>query len=73
MLGLQREGLLMADEREVLIVKRLSSGVWHVRGRGICNWAQGYEWPPEPFCEASEEFMWELAHMPKPHEDPDRG
>lgn len=26
-------------------VQKLSSGYWHLRGRGPCNWAQPPEWP----------------------------
>lgn len=28
-----------------LTIRRLSSGWWHVRGRGLCNWAQVPSWP----------------------------
>jgi hypothetical protein len=45
-------------------VQRLSSGYYHVRGDGPCNWAQPAQWPCDEqelraaaFPEASEEFI----------------
>lgn len=46
--------------KTLLVVKQLSSGYWHIRGRGPCEWAQGLNWPdslPEPFSEASDQFQ----------------
>ncbi len=55
----------MSDD---LRIKRLSSGHWHIRGRGPCEWAQPPAWPCTPeeldaafFPEASEDFRSE-AH-----------
>jgi hypothetical protein len=49
-----------------LTVKQLSS-CWHIRGRGLCNWAQPPHWPCDEqtlrdscFSEASPEFIAEL-------------
>lgn len=45
-------------------VKRLSSGWWHLRGNGPCNWAQPPYWPcsedvlrASAFAQASESFI----------------
>ena len=45
-------------------VTRLSSGYWHIRGIGPCNWAQPPTWPCDEttflahaFPEASDEFI----------------
>ena len=45
-------------------VKHLSSGYYHLRGQGPCNWAQPPYWPcsekvlrASAFPEASEEFI----------------
>jgi hypothetical protein len=45
-------------------VKKLSSGYFHLRGYGVCNWAQPKHWPcsekelrASAFCEAGEEFI----------------
>jgi hypothetical protein len=53
----------MSDAHE-LKVTRLSSGYWHIRGQGPCNWAQPPHWPCDEemlrshaFSEASEEFI----------------
>ena len=47
-----------------ITVARLSSGYFHVRGMGPCNWAQPPTWPcgeetlrESAFPEASEEFI----------------
>jgi hypothetical protein len=49
---------------EEIRVQRLSSGYYHVRGRGPCNWAQPPWWPCDEktlrdhaFPGASEEFI----------------
>jgi hypothetical protein len=48
---------------EAVTVKRLSSGYWHLRGTGPCNWAQPERWPINEsdleasfFAEAGEPF-----------------
>lgn len=45
-------------------VRRLSSGYWHIRGNGPCEWAQVPTWPCDEttlragaFPEASEVFI----------------
>ena len=45
-------------------IDRMSSGYWHIRGRGPCNWCQPPEFPcseeiirEHSFPEASEEFI----------------
>jgi hypothetical protein len=47
-----------------LEIKRLSSGYWHIRGAGPCNWAQPPIWPSDEavlrghmFGQASEAFV----------------
>jgi len=47
-----------------ITITRLSSGYWHLRGTGPCNWAQPERWPcsedalrKSAFPEASEEFL----------------
>lgn len=47
-----------------IVVKRLPTGYYHVRGRGPCEWAQPKYWPASEeeirstaFPEASEEFI----------------
>jgi len=47
-----------------IIVKRLGSGYWHIRGFGPCNWAQPPVWPCDEktlrqfsFQEAGEGFI----------------
>ena len=47
-----------------ITVKRLDSGYYHIRGRGVCNWSQPPVWPCDEqvlrdyaFPEASEEFI----------------
>ena len=49
---------------------RLESGWWHVRGEGLCNWAQPPEWPCDEaalrasaFPEAGEEFLRAAARV----------
>lgn len=44
--------------------QRLDSGYWHIRGDGMCNWAQPSMWPcseeelrASAFPEASEQFF----------------
>ena len=46
-----------------LTIKKLTSGYWHIRGEGPCNWAQPPCWPCSDetleasfFPEAGEEF-----------------
>lgn len=46
-----------------MTVRRLSSGYWHIRGIGPCNWAQVPSWPCSDaeleagfFAEAGESF-----------------
>lgn len=53
----------MSSETEI-VVKRLSTGYYHVRGQGPCEWAQPERWPAtedeirsSAFPEASEEFL----------------
>jgi len=48
----------------LIIVKKLTTGYWHLRGYGICNWAQPPTWPCDEetlrahaFPEASEQFI----------------
>lgn len=54
----------------MVTVKRLSSGFFHIRGRGPCNWSQPPHWPcseaelrAHAFPEASEEFFLEALRM----------
>jgi len=49
---------------EVFTVRKLSSGYYHIRGVGVCNWAQPSHWPchedtlrASAFPEASEDFL----------------
>ena len=44
----------------MLTVKRLPSGVLHVRGTGPCNWAHVTHWYIDFFDEAGESFRHEL-------------
>lgn len=51
-----------------MIAHQLSSGYWHLRGKGSCNWAQPPYWPCSEevlrlhaFPEASEEFLRECV------------
>ena len=44
----------------MLTVKRLPSGVLHVRGTGPCNWAHVTHWDIDFFPEAGESFRHEL-------------
>jgi len=53
-----------ARQLEALTVRRLPSGYWHVRGLGLCNWAQPPVWPCDEetlrahtFHEAAESFI----------------
>jgi hypothetical protein len=48
--------------RVIMRLRRLSTGAWHVRGDGVCNWAQG-QWPHAmtPFVEAGPIFCARLA------------
>lgn len=53
-----------------LTVKRLSSGYWHVRGQGPCNWTQVPHWPASEsdirahaHPEASEQFIRQAARL----------
>jgi hypothetical protein len=48
---------------QTITVTRLSSGYWHLRGIGPCNWAQPETWPCNEsdledsfFAEAGETF-----------------
>ncbi len=48
----------------IITVKKLSTGYWHIRGHGPCNWAQPPHWPcseetlrDHAFPQASEEFL----------------
>lgn len=52
-----------------VIVKRLASGWWHIRGNGPCNWAQPPIWPCDEetlrahaFPQASEKFLKAALH-----------
>ena len=45
-------------------IHRLSSGYWHIRGQGPCNWIQTPHWPCDEevirnhaFPQASEKFI----------------
>jgi hypothetical protein len=60
-----------------ITLTRLSSGYVHVRGRGVCNWAQPPVWPcseatlrQHAFPQASEAFIVEAlacsSHDPEP-------
>lgn len=56
----------------MLTVTRLSTGYWHIRGKGPCNWAQCERWPTTKeavraaaFPEASETFIREVLRMPE--------
>lgn len=47
-----------------LMIRRLESGYYHLRGRGPCNWAQPPSWPcseavlrEHAFPQAGEEFI----------------
>lgn len=47
-----------------ITIRRLSSGYWHIRGHGPCNWSQPDHWPCSietlriyAFPQASEEFF----------------
>ena len=51
-------------DHETISVTRLSSGWWHLRGRGPCNFAQPLVWPCDEatlrahaFPEAGEAFI----------------
>ena len=53
----------------MITVKRLSSGYFHIRGNGPCNWAQPPMWPcaeevlrKYTFPEAGESFIQECIH-----------
>jgi hypothetical protein len=53
---------------DTLRIKRLSTGAWHVRGNGPCEWAQFASWPPSDadlvtgvFPEASQKFRDQIA------------
>ena len=48
----------------MIIIQRLESGYWHIRGNGPCNWAQPPHWPCDEatlrahaFPQASEAFI----------------
>ena len=50
-----------------ITAERLSTGWWHIRGQGPCNWAQPPTWPCDEatlrehaFPEASESFIREV-------------
>ena len=58
-----------------ILVHRLDSGYYHVRGEGPCNWAQPPFWPCDEqtlrnhvFSEASEGFI--RAALEGPEEKP---
>jgi hypothetical protein len=38
-------------------VKRLESGYYHLRGVGLCNWAQPARWPVPDEAELEESFF----------------
>ena len=45
-------------------IRRLSTGYWHIRGKGPCEWTQPPEWPcaeklirDSAFPQASEQFL----------------
>ena len=51
-------------ETEMFTVRKLDTGYYHIRGLGICNWAQPPHWPchedtlrASAFPEASEDFL----------------
>ena len=51
-------------------VKRLPSGYWHIRGKGVCNWTQPQWWPcseqeirAAAFSEAGESFLEEVVRV----------
>ena len=53
-----------------ITIKRLPSGYYHIRGKGMCNWAQPAQLPctedvlrASAFPEASEEFIREAAKL----------
>ena len=53
-----------------ITVRKLSSGWWHIRGEGPCNWAQPPCWPctaetlrAHAFPEASERFIQQALEM----------
>ncbi len=53
-----------------ITIKQLSTGAWHIRGNGPCNWTQPPTWPCDEatirahaFPEASEEFLREVATL----------
>jgi len=54
----------MNETKPRITVERLSTGYYHVRGQGPCNWAQPPHWPcteevlrSSAFAEASESFI----------------
>ncbi len=61
-----------------IIVKRLQSGYYHVRGDGPCNWSQPKTWPCDEehfrahaFPEAGEQFIREAMTAQHPTGDTD--
>lgn len=52
---------LFGGPSEPVTVKRLSSGYWHLRGIGPCNWAQPRAWPTLDMDELEESFFGEAC------------
>jgi hypothetical protein len=53
-----------------LRIRQLPSGYWHIRGVGVCNWAQPPAWPCDPdvlerhfFGEAGDRFRDEVRRL----------
>ena len=53
-----------------MLIRKLESGYWHLRGDGPCEWAQPPSWPcseetlrAHAFPEASEKFIRECMAM----------
>lgn len=63
----------MSDDEKIraaITVRRLSTGYYHIRGVGPCNWAQPPHWPCDEatlqqhtFPEASESFLRAVLHL----------
>lgn len=52
------------QQEQPISITRLSSGYWHIRGRGPCNWTQPQTWPAgddeirsAAFPQASPDFL----------------
>lgn len=59
-----------------ITVERLSSGYYHIRGQGPCNWAQPEYWPcgeavlrASAFPEACEDFIHSALKAEATHDE----